>query len=92
MYYAPTRILTSLLKMAKSFFLSLLVLFLAALMFSPQHFAVDAAFGPIFKTIPKIAKKLPKIAKKPPKPPKINSCSKIPGKDRSKDCPPATHF
>ncbi|AES68857.1 transmembrane protein, putative [Medicago truncatula] len=36
--------------MAKSFFLSLLVVFLAALMFGPQHFA-DAAFHitPIFK-------------------------------------------
>jgi len=28
--------------MANSFFLSLLVVFLAALMFVPQHFAVDA--------------------------------------------------
>ncbi|RHN65755.1 hypothetical protein MtrunA17_Chr3g0083431 [Medicago truncatula] len=40
--------------MAKSFFLSLLVLFLAALMFVPQHFAVDAIHLP-----PRIIKHLP---------------------------------
>ncbi|RHN65751.1 hypothetical protein MtrunA17_Chr3g0083371 [Medicago truncatula] len=38
--------------MANSFFLSLLVLFLAAFMLAPQHFAVDAAL-PKFKP-PKI--------------------------------------
>jgi len=84
MYYAPTLILTSLLKMAKSFFLTLLVVFLAALMLSPQHSADAITLPPAVKTL------IGKI--KPPKPPKINHCSKILGKYRGKDCPPATHF
>jgi len=78
MYYAPTLIIISLLKMAKSFFLSLLVVFLAALMLFPQHSADAINLGPIIGKI------------KPPKP--TIKCSKIFGKYRGKDCPPATHF
>jgi len=81
MYYTPTLIIISLLKMAYSFFLSLLVVFLAALMFVPQHFA-DAAFG--FRPI-KPPQGFPKINK-----PKFDPCAKELGKFRNRYCPPPT--
>jgi len=66
--------------MANSLFLTLLVVFLAALMLAPQHSADAASLGGLIKKI------------KPPKLPKINHCSKIWGRYRGQDCPPATHF
>ncbi|RHN65750.1 hypothetical protein MtrunA17_Chr3g0083351 [Medicago truncatula] len=85
MYYAPTLIIISLLKVANSFFLSLLVVFLAALMLAHHHSA-DA-----FTLTPGIGRIIGKI--KPPKPTTpFDPCSERLGKYRYKNCPPPTHF
>ncbi|AES68861.1 transmembrane protein, putative [Medicago truncatula] len=82
--------------MAKSFFLSLLVLFLAALMFVPQHFAVDAIHLPpgIIKHLPHFtpSKPVPFPRPKPSQKPSLNPCSRKNGHNRPSNCPPPAHF
>ena len=84
MYYAPT--LKSLLKMANFFFLSLLMLLLAALMLVPQGLA-DAEYSKpqIYK--PPIHK--PPVYKPPHDKKSVISCTKNP----TRPCyPPPIHF
>jgi len=82
--------------MANSLFLTLLVVFLAALMFVPQHFAVDAIRLPpgFIGHLPHFppSKPVPFPRPKPSQKPSLNPCSKKNGHNRPRNCPPPAHY